>query len=359
MTVRHPHRLLYLVGFLAICITGCSASDSGPNLTSAAPLGRLPREFGSSTTRFDPERVTTPSFMDAKAVAKPLVFIADLPVDAVDIYLQGGDNKLVGQITGLDHPYAVATDAARNLYVANYLRLGVQVYAPPYTGSPLYSLDTGDYTADYIGISSRGVVAVSNYCTDPNCFPYSSFVSFFAPNSTTPCATVTSDASVKYLWSGSFDRSGNFFTNGFDSTNESVLGEITGGCAAKTMTVLTAGDNNGWLGAIHVNKMDQPSAPDTDPPGSGPVVLYTYARATKGGSLGNPIATTMLDGSNRIAISEDFAFQSSGDSLYLPDTSGENVNEYAYPAGGAAERTIRLGNGHIAYGVAVTPPLLK
>jgi hypothetical protein len=43
----------------------------------------------------------------------------------------------------------------------------------------------------------------------------------------------------------------------------------------------------------------------------------------------------------------------------MPDASGENVNEYSYPAGGAPERTIHLGEGHLAFAVAVIPPLLK
>jgi hypothetical protein len=344
-----------------IAFVGCTGSPQVASVgtTQASALaGRVAQHFGSRTIRFNPDRVTTPSFMDANAVAKPLLFIADFPFQVVDIYLQGADNKLVGQITGLDYPFAVATDAARNLYVVNEYRLGVQVYAPPYTNGPAYSLDTGDYRADYVGVSSKGVVGVLNYCTEPNCFPYTSYVAFFAPNSTTPCATVQADASVEYLGLGSFDRQGDFFVNGIAANGGSSLGEIKGGCAAKKMTALTAGDDNEWFGAIHVNKMDQPSIPDTDPPGSGPVVLYTYAGASKG-SLGNPIATTMVEGQNRVDILEDFAFQGSGENFYLPDTSGENVSEYAYPAGGTAERTIHLGSGHIAYGLAVTPPLLK
>jgi hypothetical protein len=345
-----------------LIFTGCAGATPQVSPTGTmqafthARSGRVAQELDSKTTRFDLDRVTTPSFMDIQAVAKPLLFVADLDSQVVDIYLQGGDNKLVGQITGLDHPYDVASDAERNLYVANYLRLGVQVYAPPYTGGPAYSLETGDHTTVDVAVSSKGVVGVSNYCTDPNCFPRSGYVTFFAPKSTTACATVPADVSVVRMEFGSFDRNGNFFTVGLDSNGNTTLGEIEGGCKAKTMTLVNAADN-GALGGFHVNSSDQLSTADLNPPGSGPAVLYTFAQPTNG-SLGDPVATTMLQGTGRGSL-DDFTFEASGKNFYVPDSSGANVNEYAYPAGGNPEKTIGLGDGHLVFGVAASPPLLK
>jgi hypothetical protein len=169
---------------------------------------------------------------------------------------------------------------------------------------------------------------------------------------------VPADASVAHLEFGSFDRDGNFFTDGFDTNGESIIGEIKGGCKGTTMTVVTVGNNDGWLGSVHVDKNDQPAILDINPPGNGPARLYTYAQPTEEG-LGNPISTAYLQGSNRGAFFEAFTFQASGLNLFLPDASGENINEYAYPAGGVAEKTISLGSGHVAYGVAACPPLLK
>lgn len=325
-------------------------ADSQAQLATAAqPL----RRSGSYALFGHP--VTTPSYMDPNASSKPLLFVSDIDSQTVNIYLQGGKNKLVGQITGLEYPYALAADSARNLYVPNEFTLGVQVYSPPYTGGPAYTLNEGDYAPSDVAVSPQGVVAIANYCTQPMCFPGSSNVVFFAAHSSTPCATIPSAQGINYLLLGSFDAKGNFFTNGFDSTKHTIIAETKGGCKAKKMSIISVGDNSGDMGGIHASKSGQISILNTEAPGSEPTVLYTYGESTKH-DFGDPISTAVLQGTNRTNVVTDFALDASGRNVYVPDSTDGETNEYAYPAGGTPERTISLGSGHYVSGIAVTPP---
>lgn len=360
--LSYAHRTAWTV-IATFIIAGCAGGTAQVVPTSAtqAPNFRarsteLAQQSGRGGNRLPfGHAVTTPSFMDPNASTKPLVFVSDADSEVVNIYLQGGKNKLVGQITGLLQPYAIATDSARNLYVANADEGNVQVYEPPYTGAPNLTLNDEGYEPYDVAISPRGVIGVTNYCIETACNAGSGNLVFYAANSTTPCATVSDAKDFAYMEFGAFDRKGNFFINGFDANRHSTLGEIKGGCNAKGVTILTAGENNGVLGGIHINKADQISIFDTEPPGSGAPVIYTYRQPTKH-SLGSPISTTVLQGTNRVEILEDFAFQGSGKDLYVPDSVDGLTNEYAYPAGGMPERTITSGSAYIS-GIAVTPPL--
>ena len=72
--------------------------------------------------------------MDRGSVGKPLLFVSDVSGNVVDIYRQSGKNKMVGQISGLNLPGGLATDAARNLYVTT--GSSVAVYAHPTPNPP-------------------------------------------------------------------------------------------------------------------------------------------------------------------------------------------------------------------------------
>jgi len=106
----------------------------------------------------------TGGFMDPDAVGKPLIFIADAGLDneEVDIFLQS-DRKMVGQITGLS-PEGLATDAARNLYIANTGYMNILIYAPPYLTVTL-TLGDGNNIPRAVAVSRKGLVAVANVCT--------------------------------------------------------------------------------------------------------------------------------------------------------------------------------------------------
>ncbi len=279
------------------------------------------------------------------AVGKPLVFVSD-GTSSVDIYLQRGDNKMVGQITGLT-PGGLATDKAASLYIAN--DANVLVYPPPYA-NPALTLDDTGYLPNGVAVSRLGVVGVTNFC-NASCGSGSGNVTFYAPNSTTPCATVSDPVNFSFMLFGAFDGRGNFYVSGF-STTAPTIGEIKGGCQAKKITLLTAANPLADAGGgIQVDKHDK-IAIENDAYGSTDRVIDTYNHP-KDGSLGNPISVTPLTSA---ACPFQFAFLKSGNKLYLPDECNKTAYLYPYPGGGAPEKTITVGG--LPYGVAVTPALV-
>jgi hypothetical protein len=286
-----------------------------------------------------------PSFMAADEVGKPLLFVSD-GTSNVDIYLQRGSNKMVGQITGLT-PGGLATDRFANLYIAN--NANVPVYAPPYT-TPTLTLDDTGYLTNGVAVSRQGVVGVTNFC-NTSCASGTGNVVFYAHNSTTPCATVSDSTNFAFVSFGAFDDEGNLYITGFSSTAPTV-GEIRGGCKAKKISLLTATNHLADApGGVQIDKHDK-VALENDYYGVQNRVIDTYDRP-KHDSLGNPVSITPL--TNTQGPSQ-FAFLRSGNKLYLPDEVGF-VYQYDYPAGGAPRKTITVGG--LPYGVAVTPALVR
>lgn len=301
-------------------------------------------------------------FMNPDARGKPLIFAANdggscsgdssnTDGGDVDIYLQGGKNKMVGQVTGFCSPAGLATDAARNLYVVDEGHSAVPVYAPPYTGGPALTLDdTGEFPYD-VAVSPKGVVAVVNLCNAPSCDSPGP-VTFYAKNSSTPCATV-SDPNFLVNDDG-FDKKGNLYIDGsaLSTSGGGIIGEIKGGCHANKIVPLTTTNTLGFLGDIRVDKVGRVAIYDHHE--SGGTVIDTY-NAPKQGSLGSPVSTISLAG---LAFSYAFTFRGSGAEIYVgagaSNYSGYEVVIFGYP-GGAEKKAFNTGGGT---GIAATPPLI-
>lgn len=316
--------------------------------------------------------LATPSFMKRAAVRKPLVFVVDNWNNVVDIFLQAKSHKSVGQITAPTGSYlnGAATDSARNLYLTDLTEVtqheccnssSILVYAPPYTGTPAALLDAGNFAGN-VAVSPAGIVGVANGCTAPSCPPDTGSVSFYAPNSAVPCATIAVNASVGYP---AFDKRGNLFFLGTYTPSQgpgyAVMGEVKGGCSAKKSEPLTTTNGLAFPQAIHTDKADRIAILDVEPVGSQyTFTIYTYNHPKKG-SLGNPVSSSPLTTSNFFIY--DFAFVALGRSLYTSEQGYANYgltgfsNEYAYPAGGAPESIIDVTTDGIPAGIAVTPML--
>jgi hypothetical protein len=306
--------------------------------------------------------VTTPSFMDRSALSKPLVFIANAGGTAVGIYLQAGKNKMVGQVTGFTYAADVATDVAGDLYVTDLIAANdygnVTVFAPPYTNGPKLTLYPGTPQLG-IAVSSQGVVAVPA-CTGSQCGPD---VVFYAPGSTTPCATVVLDESIFAggLGWAAFDGKGSLYVEGATShtlNNPIIIAKIDGGCNARKYRKLTLGNAiaENSAGGIKIDKTGRIAIVDSL--SSNSVQIDTYD-PPKGGSLGNPVSTTALVG---FPNGGPLAFLASGRRVWVGNSGSSNsptASEYAYPAGGAPEKSISVSPpNEITAGVAVTPPLV-
>jgi hypothetical protein len=296
---------------------------------------------------------TTGSFMNPDARGKPLIFAANAGGSCgfgyVDIYLQGGKNKLVGQITGLCGASGVAADAARNLYVADEGHSAVPVYAPPYTGAPALTLDDTGELPQNVAVSRKGVVGVSNICSAPSCGGSGS-VTFYAKNSTTPCVTVTDPNFYVYPGDG-FDKKGNLYIDGVGGppSYSFTIAEIKGGCHAKKIMLLTTTNTLGSLGDIQIDKAGRIAVQDYH--NSGDDVIDTYNPPSQG-SLGSPVSSVSLG-----LLVYSFTFRGSGAEIYVGarnNSSNYEVVSFGYP-GGAEIKAFNAGGGT---GMAATPALI-
>jgi hypothetical protein len=307
-----------------------------------------------------------PSFMDRRAGGKPLVFAGF--ADGIDIYLQGGKNKKVGQITGLAGAGTfLATDTSGSLYSGNYgfSSSSVTVYAPPYTDGPKLTI-TGRVNGP-IAVSRQGTVAVEG-CTIPSGSKCDEGVLFYAAGSTTPCASVRFDTSAfpNVGIGAAFDHQGNLYAASAGTGSEAPLtvDRIDGGCDAKKGRVFTTANSVVYAGGLEVAKAGRIAilvAIGTDPYTA---VIYAYDPPKKG-SLGNPVSSTSLPGSvtgPNDDISGLFAFQASGRRLwagydYVGSSYAAAVNEFSYPGGTPQKNILGPAESGIG-GVAVTPALV-
>jgi hypothetical protein len=295
------------------------------------------------------QAVMRPSFFNANAKGKHLVFGAD-GVSNVYIYLQNDKNqKMVGQISGLTYPAGLASDTGGDLYVAG--NDTVPVYAPPYTGAPKSTLNDPGYYSQAVALSPTGVVAVTNFCNAPSCSTGTGNVVFYAQNSTTPCATVADPNFATPLYDA-FDEKGNLYITAISADGGHTIGEIKGNCKAKKIALLATSNGIGAIGGIEVDKADRIAILGKG--GSNYDVLDVY-KAPKNGSLGNPLSVTEIV---TPALPIDFAFSASGADVYTAEeeSTGGLLNSYDFPAGGSAENSITIGTG-TPLGVAVTPPV--
>jgi hypothetical protein len=304
-----------------------------------------------------------PSFMDPRAVGKSLVFVSYGIPDAgiIDIYLQSGKNKLVGQISG-PNGSDLATDTAGNLYSANEAvnMDGVTVFAAPYTNGPKLTLS--GRIGSPIAVSRRGTVAVFG-CTNPSGSQCNGGFLFYAAGSTTPCAAVPINPSTfpNGPFGAAFDRNGNLYFDSYGSGTEAPLavGKINRGCNAKKVETLTTGNAVVYGGGLRIDRAGRIAIMTVTGTISYSYDIDTYDPPQKG-SLGNPIATTPVP-SNVTGV---FAFRASGRALWVGyQNAGPSYtpaeSEIAYPGGGAAKKTI-MGPTGVAYGagIAVSPALV-
>jgi hypothetical protein len=345
-------------------LAGCGGSSqmapTPPGLASSAgaesaqmQVVRDPRINSILALHYDPvsgDLVKAHSFVNPDAVGKPLIFASNSLGSAhhsvVDIYLQKGKNKMVGQITGLYGPRGMATDKADNVYIESEGDSKVFVYAPPYSGAPVLTLDDSGWFPYDVAVSPQGVVGVANLCNAPSCGSNGS-VTFYAKHSTNICATVT-NSNFYSVQDVGFDNKGNLYVDGFISyPSIPFVGEIKGGCHATKITFLKTTNSISSPSGIKVDKADRIAILDV-----GNKALYSYDPPKKS-SLGSPISTIQLSGFNTLYA---FAFEASGRDVYVgaADSSGYRVAEYSYPAG-VPKKAFSAGGG---VGVAVTPPLL-
>jgi hypothetical protein len=286
-----------------------------------------------------PGRIVVHPFVNVTAVkaASVKIFVSDVTIGVVNIYHPNG--TLIAQLTGFNEPQGLATDAKGNLYVADTGNSRIQIYAPPYTGSPTTLSDPGEYPAGVSVLNNGKFVAVTNVMDTSG--GQGSVILY--TNGTAGSPIFNSDFLEVYLCG--FDAKGNLYVDGSNSFGAVEVGEIakltTGGT---TLTTLAYNNAISFPGGVEVTTKGEIAIGDQLG-----AAIYSY-NPPKGGSLGSPVETTPLTGSSDVVT---FAFKKYNKFLWTADAVNADSNKFAYPGGGSALRTIPVTGGPV--GVAIVP----
>jgi hypothetical protein len=236
-------------------------------------------------------------------------------------------------------PTGLTTDAAHSLYVSEEGYGDVAVYPMPYTSISL-TLDDADEKTQGVAVSKAGVVGVTNYLTSAYA---AGSVYFYAKGSTSSCAVVQDPNWVTFYFDA-FDASGNLFIDGQDSFGDTLVGEITGGCQAKSITTLSVNNTISIPGGVQVY---QGKILIGDPQN---LAVYTYA-APHNGSLGSPTSTTTLAGATYPLT---FVMMDGNQALWTADFNATQgfAGKYGYPNGVFGKS---ITENLLPVGVAVNP----
>jgi hypothetical protein len=264
-----------------------------------------------------------------------LLFVADNANNTVLIY-QRRKERLVRTIRNLRQAQALALDASANLYVSTLNDYGsIEIFAPPYN-SITRSLVVQGSLANAVAVAPSGlVVAIQPTQME------------LVGSGTSEVCTVFGPPSYLHYSGGAFDRDGNLFFDGTDTSGKPIISVWPAvQCNIDpTSYNLSMGSELTSAGSLAIG-------PDgrlfvLDPAAK---ILYTYA-PPKNKKLGPPIHTTPLTG---IADPVAFAFTPSGHGIFVSDGNSGVVQKFMYPSGGSPLRTVQTGGR--PSGVAIAPP---
>jgi hypothetical protein len=337
--MRIPSHFGFVLSGIAVVATvaGCAGSGSQMPTTSAqiAPHGQSIRNMQShaaSVLLSNASQAHQTDFVDVAAVNAPhgnQTIVSDSNTNTVSVYGADGHRHAVLS-SGLSQPEGITTDAAENLYVANAQLHNVVVYSKPYRSIGLTLDDPNEYPTD-VAVSNIGVVGVMNIQSTAGT---GGAVLIYAKGSTSACATIT-DPNWSGMYFGAFDASGNLFLDGFDRNGNTLIGEISGGCAATSIATLSTGVIIYLVGGVQVyngNILIEDQVGPGGPLGTNTPTIYTFSPPT-GGSLGQPLATTTLTaGGNWLPVT--FAMMKDGKHVWIAHSGiAAGRVEYSYPRG--------------------------
>jgi hypothetical protein len=294
-----------------------------------------------SVLRPDVYRASKPDlsigFVDPDTAPKVAVIISDSGTN--DVYGFSSTGKLVSTLTGFNEPQGMGGTKAGSFYVANTGDSNIILYSSAFKKVATLN-DPNQYPVAAAYEETTGIVGVTNIISTSD-GPGS--VSFYAKGKTTPCKTVSS-TNWGRVYFGAFNTKGTLFIDGEDPSGNVLVGEVTGGCSAKTITTLKVSNAITFPGGVEVTKTGDIAIGDQ----SGAAV-YTYKPPIKG-SLGAPVTTTPLTGASDDVT---FSFTSTLKDLWTADAGLAAGEEYAYTAGGSPVKGI--SGLSLPIGVIATP----
>jgi len=276
----------------------------------------------------------------AVTAAGTLIFTTD-PVYGY-VYVWDTTGKQIAQITGFSQPQGLAVDGKGDLYIADTNNSQIVELKPPYTKTPIKLADPGYYPAGVavVTIGKDTYVAASNICSAPNC-TQGGFIVY--KNGKSKGAFQSSNIYRAYFLD--FDKKGNLYADGENSSYSVVVGEVPGAIKNKqTFNLLTYNNTIYFPGGVQVTSKGLIGIDDQEG-----YAVYTYKPPVKG-SLGSPVYTTSLSG---VGDAVEFALTANNKDLWISDYSYSKAEEFAYTAGGSPVDSFTAGS--YALGVAVYP----
>ena len=267
------------------------------------------------------------------------IAVSDFINSDINVYDDSG--TLQATLTsGLANPQGMATDRMGNLYVANSGEQNILIWAAGFGGPPIAIADPDGVPSDVDVRDNGAFLGVTNILDDNG----GASVTFYRNGNRVGNVT---DPAFEMVYFGAFDKTGNFYFNGFNTSGEVFVAVIahatTGG---RTVQYLTTDNTIGFPGGVQVNNDGTISIGN-----QAGLAIYTY-NPPSGGSLGAPISTTVL-GSSVDPVT--FAFKIHNHNLYTADVGTLSANEFAYPAGGNPENVITISGATQPIGIAITP----
>jgi hypothetical protein len=273
-----------------------------------------------------------------------LVFVSDSQHGVIRIYDEE-TQQLRRTLGGLTKPQALLMGPENVLYVIQGGVSSIRVYDLDYKYGLLH--DSGNLPQGIAWDPAGERVGVTNACTiAQSCPPHSGSIQYYEGDKWICHIPVPDYQRVGFI---AFDYEGNLYFNGIvgSGAGHVVISEVQRGTECDIPTKyfeLPTGNVISSVGNLsaHFNGLSV-----LDPKAK---TIYTYA-LPKNRTLGNPIATTRLDGVSGIPPA-GFVLLSSGTAAFILDDAAKTANRFLMPQGGNPKKSIAIGG--FPSGVALT-----
>jgi hypothetical protein len=248
---------------------------------------------------------------------KPLLYVSDDGPNVVYIYSLLG--KRLGQLAGFSFPEGLCTDANGDVFIANDNTSTILEYAHGSATLKATLSDPGYYPIGCSVDPTTGNLAVTNtYSTTSG----DGSVAIYANAAGSP--TFITDSVLVHPRLCGYDPNGNLYVDGFNSSLAFAFAELPKAAASFTDITLNQSigfpESTQWDGK-HIAVGDG----DTN-------TIYQFAIS---GTTGTKVGSTVLTGAKTVS-----QWWISGKKVIGGDSGTGDLDFWAYPAGGAALKTI-------------------
>ena len=295
---------------IAVGLAGCSGGSS-----ATAPFTAVPAQGSTAGQSFlrdaqHPELVPilaasrlgggVPQLSGSKPFAGT-IWLSDAGTNAL---YKCSYKKCTSVGSGLSEPQGIAADAKGNVYVADTANARIVVFSKAGKQIDVLS-EPGEYPVD-VAVAPDGTVGVTNIISTTG---GNGDIVFYAGGATSPTSTATGLLADFYY--GSFDKAGNFYNDGEDSSGGIHVGVVAKGSSTDVDTGITG---IGFPGDVLVGSKD--NILNVGDQVAGDIEQYSLPKLKNIGTVDVPGAY--------------FAFPKGDKDIWA---SASDITEYTYPAG--------------------------